>query len=93
MLNLAASHPSVKVSKLPQECWIGVHTGNHNWPEDANPLPSLIFRLWSALPVTGVLDLHTLWERVYTREEREKEKKKKKEMKKKKKKEKEKEKK
>ena len=48
--NLAASHPSVKGQK-PKERWIGVYTGNHR----RHPLPSPIFRLRSALPVTGVL--------------------------------------
>ena len=48
--NLAASHPSVKGQK-PKERWIGVYTGNHR----RHPLPSPIFRLRTALPVTGVL--------------------------------------
>lgn len=45
--NPAASHP--RISKLPQEQWIGVHTG-----DQVNPLPSLIFRFQSALPVSEV---------------------------------------
>jgi len=48
--SLAASHPSVK-GQRPQERWIGVYTGNHR----RHPLPNPIFRLRSALPVTGVL--------------------------------------
>ena len=53
-LNLqpTASHPSVKFKgQEPQERCIGVYTGNHR----RHPLPSPIFRLRSALPVTGVL--------------------------------------
>ena len=48
--NLTASHPSMK-GQIPQECWIGV-TGDHR-RRTCCPEPS--FRLWSALPVTGVL--------------------------------------
>ena len=35
----------------PQERWTGMYTGNQR----RHPLPSHIFRLWSALLVTGVL--------------------------------------
>jgi len=45
-----ASHPSVK-GQRPQEHWIGM-TGNHRRPTCC-PEPS--FRLWSVLPVTGIL--------------------------------------
>ena len=48
--SLAASHPSVK-GQRPQERWIGAHWES----QEANPLPSIVFRLRSALPVTGVL--------------------------------------
>ena len=50
--SLAASHPSMK-GQRPQERWIGVYTGNHR----RHPLPCAIFRLRSALPVTGVLSV------------------------------------
>ena len=42
--NLVASHPFVK-GQQAQAC---LYTGNHR----RRPLPSLIFQLWSALPVT-----------------------------------------